>query len=103
MIKERIYDGFKIFDIDSNGDNYESFKIGMRFFEEKGVLNSKYRGGFDTERFYFEYFDISSELTYSGFLGTELRISMKYSESDISRVRQWAEEIYNFIHNIENS
>lgn len=58
MIKERIHDGFVILDIDSNGDNYESFKKSVEYFKMKVILKSKYYGGFDTERFYFEYLNI---------------------------------------------
>lgn len=99
MIKERIFKGLRIFSIDSNGDNYMSFKLSCEYFQNKDILNPNYQGGFDTERFKFTYLKISCELVYSGFFGTELRVNKDLSMSDLSKVRQWAEDIFNFIHN----
>jgi hypothetical protein len=104
MIKERVFEGVIIFDIDSNGDNYESFKKSIEYLKsKKEITNSKYSGGFDTEHFSFEYLNIICKLTYSGFFGTELRVDKELlTESDLPKVRQWALEIYNFIHNNES-
>ena len=97
MIKERIFQGYMIFDIDSNGDNYKAFKSSCEYFEKKDIVNPKYRGGFDTERMNFEYLGIACELTYSGFFGTELKVDENLQYSELAKVRQWVEEIYNYI------
>ncbi len=102
MIKERNHDGFVIFDIDSNGDNYESFKMSVEYFKMKAISKSKYYGGFDTERFYFEHLNIPCEITYTGFFGTELRVKEQLSEPDLQKVRHWSEEIYKAVHNNES-
>jgi len=100
MIKERFFENAVIFDLDSNGDNYNSFKKSIEYVKKQDISNVKYNGGFDTEWFYFEYINIPTKITYSGFFGTELRIEKELlSESDLSKVRKLALDIYNFIHN----
>jgi len=102
MIKERNFEGFRIYDIDSNGDNYQSFKMSIEYLSSKEIVNSNYSGGFDSERLNFQYLGITFELTYSGFFGTELKVSDSLSDSEFSKVRQLAEEIYNQILNNES-
>ena len=102
-MRERIYNGLLIFDIDDNGDNYTSFETAVEKIRELSVFNEQkyYSGFFDDALLWGDCDGIDIKLEFSGFMGTELKVSEKLSESDLQKVRQWAEQIYNFIHKTE--
>lgn len=95
------YDKRIIFNIDDNGDNFESFNSSVDFIKQNFVVDiiKYYPGGWDTSYFYFRIDGIELKLIFRDFGGTELNVSENLSESDLSKVRQLAIDIYNFIHN----
>lgn len=99
-MRERNYKGFLIFDIDNNGDNYESFQKAVKLFREKyDIREIKYYSGFfDDAEFHFIIENINLKIDYSGFMGTELKAIENITLFDLQKVRQWAEEIYKAIH-----
>jgi uncharacterized lipoprotein NlpE involved in copper resistance len=103
-MRERIYNGLLIFDIDANGDNYTSFETAVEKIRELSVFNEQkyYSGFFDDALLWGECDGIDIKLEFSGFMGTELKVSEKLIESDLSKVRHWAEEIYKAVQNNES-
>jgi hypothetical protein len=100
-MKERVFENNLIFELDSNGDNYESFKKAVEIIRSlPGFREQKYHlGFFDDALLCCNCDGVDVKLEYSGFMGTELKVADNTIESDLYKVRQWALEIYNFIHN----
>ncbi len=103
-MRERIYNGLLILDIDANGDNYTSFETAVEKIRELSVFNEQkyYSGFFDDALLWGEFDGIDIKLEFSGFMGTELKVSEKLMESDLSKVRQLAKEIHKAIHETES-
>lgn len=93
MIKERIFNGLRIFEISANGDDYEIFKRSVAFFERQNIILSKRISGFETEYFSFKYLNTFCEIIYSGFFGTELQVSFDSPKTDLLKIQQCIEEI----------
>ena len=100
MMKEYIHENNLCLLLDEDGDSFESFQKSVDFIESK--INP------EVKEFKFGYWDESSGhfikdkitvcLEYSNWTGTVIRVSEDYSELELQKVRQWALEIYNLIH-----
>jgi hypothetical protein len=103
-MRERFYKGFLVLDLDTNGDNYTSFEKAVEIIRGLPVFKEQkyYSGFFDDALLLCNCDEIDIKLEYSGFMGTELKVSESLSESDLYKVRQWAEEIYKVIHDNES-
>lgn len=98
------YNGRLVFNIDDDSDNFESFSIAVEFLKSnKNISITKYyAGGWDVSYLNFIIDGIELELLFRDFGGTELSVKDNISESEKSKVRQWAEEIYSVVHNTES-
>jgi hypothetical protein len=103
-MKERIYKGFLILDIDTDGDNYTSFEKAVEIIRGLPVFNEQkyYSGFFDDALLWCNCDGIDIKLEYSGFMGTELKVAENLDDIRLQKVRQWAEDIYKAIHNRES-
>jgi hypothetical protein len=103
-MRERIYKGFLIFDLDNDGDNYCSFEKAVKIIRRLPVYNEQkyYSGFFDDALLWCNCDGIDIKLEYSGFMGTELKVDGNLDNNKLSKVRQLAVEIYKEIHNNES-
>lgn len=85
-----------VFNIDDNGDNFDSFQKSVDFIKQifKPKISEYYPGGWDTSYLYFSIDGIEIKLIFRDFGGTDLSISEDCSESEIFKVSQWAYQIY---------
>lgn len=100
------YSKEQVFILDEDGDNYSSFDKAIEFIN-KITFDSQRRikhDFIDGGNGVFIKDGITIKIYCSNWDGTELRVDKEsLSETDLSKVRQWALEIYYFIHNNEVS
>lgn len=100
-MKQRIYKGECIFEIDPNGDNYESFNKVVEYLIRLNVhVVDYYPGFFDFSYFKFEYLGIIFNLEYSGFSGTELKMSDTIEINDNSVFDNFLNDINNIVNSV---
>jgi hypothetical protein len=94
-MKSRTWENDLIFDIDSDGDNYTSFKTARTYILNKpGITDIRDRPGFfDDALLGFSYSGIAFRLEYSGFMGTELKCAAKLSKEETEKAMKFALEI----------
>jgi len=95
-MKERVYKGNLIFEIESDGDKYDLFEKAVAVCRSITNLNEikYYTGFFDDASFWFIYENIDARLEYSGFMGTELKVSEDIDKKELEIIRQLATRIY---------
>lgn len=95
------YSKEQVFILDEDGDNYSSFDKALEFIN-KSTLDAepKIKHDFiDGGNGAFIRDGINIKISCSNWDGTELRVNKALlTESDLQKVRQWAEEIYDYIH-----
>lgn len=98
------YSKEQVYILDQDGDNYSSFEKAIEFIEkntsdsERNIKHDFIDGGIG----FFIKDGITIKILCSNWDGTELRVDKELlSESDLNKVRKWAEEIYNYVHNNE--
>ncbi|GHT25317.1 hypothetical protein AGMMS4957_19960 [Bacteroidia bacterium] len=89
-----------VFPIDSNTKDTQSFVFAVQYFKnipDIKIIDS-YITIWDTNYFKFEIWKIYMELYFvDAFLGTYLIIDANSSESEISKVAKWCEDICKII------
>ena len=100
-MRNYIYNGRLVFNLDDNGDNHLSFHKAVEFLKSKENISilKYYAGGWDVSYMNYKLERIELELLFRDFGGTELSTDENLCLEDLQKVRQWAEEIYNAIHN----
>jgi len=95
------YNGRLVFNIDDNSDNFESFSIAVEFLKRNENINiiKYYAGGWDVSCLNFIIDGIELELLFRDLGGTELSVNENTTKSNLSKIRQRAEEIYKEVHN----
>lgn len=87
--------------IDGDGDNYDSFENCVSYIREniEIIELDYYSGFFDDAHFCFKHTNEEFKVTFSGFMGTELRMSESSTEVGREKFRQIAK---NLITNLNN-
>jgi hypothetical protein len=100
-MKEYNYENKVVIIIDGDGDSFEVYQKSVDYINKYINPNiSDFKNGFWGESGgYFIKDEITVYLEYSNWNGTVLRVDE--SVSDLSKVRKWAEDIYNEIHKNE--
>jgi hypothetical protein len=95
-MNERIFEGQLFFEIDGDGDHFNSFETCRKqIAESPDVKLIEYRPGFfDDSCLTFLYKEITLKLEYSGFMGTELKCDASLQPDKLSVVRDFAGELY---------
>lgn len=95
------YSKEQVFILDEDGDNYKSFEIAIEVIKELIVPSEhNFKQDFlDAGNGFFIKDRIKVKIACSNWDGTELRVDKdQLSEFDMSKVRQWAEQIYEAVH-----
>jgi hypothetical protein len=93
------------FILDEDGDRLTSFDVAFDYIKNNlNPISCECKHDFfDGAIGFFIKDNIKVNIVCSNWFGTEIRIpENELLDSDLSKVRQWAEEIYNFIHNNES-
>lgn len=100
-MRERIFKKEIIIDLDNNGDNYDSFEKCVSYIKENIEITELdyYSGFFDDAHFHFKHINKEFKITFSGFMGTELKISESTSEITREKFRQIAKDLISHINN----
>lgn len=87
------YNGRVIFNIDSNGDNFESFKTAVGWVREQNAdIKDTYLGGWDTSFIKFKLCGIEVEIWFRDFGGTELSVQDSFN-LDLDIIFGWVQSI----------
>lgn len=98
------YSNEQVFILDEDGDNYISFEKAIDAIKKimQSSENNFKHDFLDGGNGFFIKDGVKVKITCSNWDGTELRVNINsLSDSELSKVRQWAEEIYNEMHNNE--
>lgn len=99
------YSKEQVFVLDDDGDNYSSFDLAIKAIKENIMSSSQNikHDFLDGGSGYFVKDGITVKISCSNWDGTELRVEGEIlTELELQKVRQWALEIYNAIHNNES-
>ena len=96
------YSKEQVFILDEDGNNYSSFDKAIEFIN-KNTLDSEPRikhDFIDGGTLVFIKDGITIKISCSNWNGTELRVHKEsFTESELSKIRQLTEDIYNFMNN----
>jgi hypothetical protein len=100
MIHSYDFDGKKIFEINDNTDDTESFDRVVQYFRDKKQINIfEYNPPFwNTGIFNFEIENINVKLIFRDFGGLELEVREDLNGSDLKKIYHWINEIWNLEH-----
>ena len=98
-MKEYNHEKKLVFVIDEDGDSFEVFKQSENYIQNViSPSDNNFKNGYwDESSGYFIKDNIRVNLEYSNWSGTTLRVDENIG--DLSKVRQWAQDIYNAAHN----
>jgi len=100
-MRERVFKNELIIDLDNNGDNYDSFEKCVSYIKEniEIIELDYYSGFFDDAHFCFKHTNEEFKVTFSGFMGTELRMSESSAEVGREKFRQIAKDLISNLNN----
>ncbi|MBN9293979.1 MAG: hypothetical protein J0G96_08370 [Flavobacteriia bacterium] len=100
------YSKEQVFILDEDGDNYSSFDKAIEFINENTLESERSikHDFIDGGSGFFIKDGITIKISCSNWDGTELRVDTELlTEADLQKIRQWAKEIYDYIHDTKKS